>query len=147
MADEERASGRSRAFRPLGGIGGRAAAATLRPFTDAAAVELEELIGTALESEYVRRGLRRALASDGAEQVVDDFFDSGLFDHFVERLLASRALWHLVDEIADSPAVTVAITQQSLGFGDQVGAQVRMRSRRADDWLERMAHRLTSRRP
>lgn len=142
MADQDPDSPRSRPFRPLGGIGGRAAAATLRPFTDAAFVEFEQLLGTALESEHIQRGLRRALDGDGARQLVDSFFDSGLFDHFVDRLLASESLWHLVDEIADSPAVTAAITQQSLGFADQVGDQVRSRTRRADDVLERVAHRL-----
>ena len=138
MADRER----SRGFQPLGGIGGRAAAATLRPLTDAAYPELERLITAALESERIQESLRRALESAGAHQLVDDFFESGLFDHFVDRLLASDALWHLVDEIADSPAVTVAITQQSLGFADQLGEQIRGRTRRADDWLEQRAHRL-----
>jgi hypothetical protein len=60
--------------------------------------------------------------------------------------LASPALWRLVDEIAASPAVTAAITQQSLGFADQVEEQVRMRSRGADDWLEQKVRRLTRRR-
>jgi hypothetical protein len=143
MAEQDRGNARSRAFRPLGGIGGRAAAATLRPFTDAAAVELEGLLATALESEHVQRGLRGAFESDGGRQLVDDFFDSGLFDRFIDRLLASDALWRLVDEIVDSPAVTAAITQQSLGFADQLGDQIRVRTRRADDWLERGAHRLT----
>lgn len=145
MADNPSADARSRAFRPLGGIGGRAAAATLRPFTDAAFVEVEQLLSTALESEHVQRGLRRAFESDGARKLVDSLFESGLVDHFADRLLQSRALWRLVDEIADSPAVTAAITQQSLGFADQVGEEVRRRTRTADDWLEWSARRVTRR--
>jgi hypothetical protein len=146
MPEEPKDNARSRAFRPLGGIGGRAAAATLRPFTDAAAVELETLLSTALDSESVQRGLRSAFESDGGKQLVADFFDSGLFDEFVDRLLASPSLWRLVDEVADSPAVTAAISQQGLGFADQVGEEVRRRTRRVDDWLERLAHRLIRRR-
>jgi hypothetical protein len=142
MAGDRRETQRSRGFQPLGGIGGRAAAATLRPLTGAAAPELERLLGAMLESEQVQEALRRGLDSDGARQLVDGFFDSDLFDHFVDRMLASDALWRLVDEIADSPAVTVAITQQSLGFADQLGEQIRGRTRRADDWLERVAQRL-----
>ena len=142
MAGDQRENPRPRGFQPLGGIGGRAAAATLRPLTGAAGPELERLLGAMLESEQVQDALRRGLGSDGARQLVDGFFDSDLFDHFVDRLLASDALWRLVDEIADSPAVTVAITQQSLGFADQLGEQIRGRTRRADDWLERAAHRL-----
>ena|SRR5436305_3601027 len=135
-------SERPRGFQPLGGIGGRAAAATLRPLTDAAYPELERLISTVLESERMQESIRRALSSVGARQMVDEFFDSGLFDHFVDRLLASPALWHLVDEVADSPSVTAAITQQGLGFADQVGEELRSRTRRADDWLDRAAGRL-----
>ncbi|HEY1592660.1 MAG TPA: hypothetical protein VGF81_12770 [Solirubrobacteraceae bacterium] len=146
MPEDPKDNQRSRAFRPLGGIGGRAAAATLRPFTDAAAVELEALLATALDSESVQRGLRSAFESDGGKQLVADFFDSGLFDEFVDRLLASPSLWRLIDEVADSPAVTAAISQQGLGFADQVGEEVRRRTRRADDWLERLAHRLIRRR-
>jgi hypothetical protein len=146
MSEEPRDNPRSRAFRPLGGIGGRAAAATLRPFTDAAAVELESLLSTALESEHVQRGLRGAFESDGGRQLVADFFDSGLFDEFIDRLLASSALWRLIDEVAASPAVTAAISQQGLGFVEQVGEDVRRRTRRADHRLELIAHRLVRRR-
>lgn len=53
---------------------------------------------------------------------------TGLWDEFVDRLLASRALWRLVDEVADSPAVTAAITQQGLGFADQRQARRSARS-------------------
>jgi hypothetical protein len=167
MADEEPTNGRSRALRPLAGFGSRAASATLRPFTDAAGValsvgmslerravdraldspELERLVGTALDSPRIQAAVKRVLASDGAKQLITSFFDSGLLDEFVDRLLESRALWRLVDEVADSPAVTAAITQQSLGFADQVGEEIRARSRNADDWLERAARRLARRRP
>ncbi|HUO69728.1 MAG TPA: hypothetical protein VMU39_03045 [Solirubrobacteraceae bacterium] len=41
--------------------------------------------------------------------------------------------------------MTAAITQQSLGFADQVGDEMRVRSRTADVWLERLAQRLTRR--
>jgi hypothetical protein len=74
-------------------------------------------------------------------------FDSGLFDRILERLVASDGLWQAVDEIAASPAVTAAISQQGLGFADQVTDQVRARSRKADDWLERAARRLAHRPP
>jgi hypothetical protein len=47
----------------------------------------------------------------------------------------------MVEEIAQSPAVTEAIAQQSVGFADQVAGGVRVRSRNADAWLERTARR------
>ncbi|HUO71734.1 MAG TPA: RDD family protein [Solirubrobacteraceae bacterium] len=77
----------------------------------------------------------KALESENADRLVAKLLDSGLADGFVDRLLTSKALWRLVDEIAASPAVTAAVTQQSLGFADQVGGELRARARRADDWI------------
>lgn len=123
------------------GIGSRAAAATLWPVGEA-----EKLIVAAINSPRVRETVKEALDSDTARDVVAGFFASGLFEEFVDQLLASPALWRLVDEIAASPSVTAAITQQSLGFADQVEEEVRMRSRGADDWLEQKVRKLARRR-
>ncbi len=163
MADDQPFNSRSGVLHELASIGSRAAAATLRPLTGAAGAaaeagisverravdrllesgELERLLGsTSLQAVF-----RQVLESDGAKELIDSFFDSGLFDEFVERLLASESLWYLVDEVAASPAVTAAISHQGLGFADQVGNQVRARSRKTDDQLERTAHRLVRRHP
>jgi hypothetical protein len=104
--------------------------------------ELEHLLG----SPRLQAAITQVIESDGAKMLVDAFFDSGLFERFVDRLLDSDALWHLVDVIAGSPAVTAAISQQGLGFADQVGTVLRGRSRKADDWLERGARRVIPRR-
>lgn len=100
--------------------------------------ELEHL----LASPRLQAVVAQVIESDGAKMLVDAFFDSGLFERFVDRLLDSDALWHLVDVIAGSPSVTAAISQQGLGFADQVGTVLRRRSRKADDWLERRARRV-----
>jgi hypothetical protein len=162
-----RANSGPRVLRPLAEIGSRAAAITLRPLSgviDAAAGagvilerravdrvlesdELERVLIAAIDSARLQLTLQRAFASDGVRQLVDSLFDSGLIDRFLERLLASESLWHVIDEIAASPAVTAAISQQGLGFADQVGDEVRDRSRRADDWVERTARRLARRPP
>ena len=80
----------------------------------------------------------QVVRSDGATQLIDTFFDSGLFDTLVDRLLASDGLWRLIDEVASSPAVRAAVSQQGLGFADQLGDVVRERSRRGDRRLERV---------
>lgn len=151
----------------IGSIGGRAAAATLRPLggmVEAAAEvgtnlqrravdrllesdELERVVIVAVNSTHLQAALKQVLDSEGAKQLIDTFFDSGLLDRFLERLVASESLWHMIDEIAASPAVRAAISQQGLGFADQVGDQVRDRSRKADDWVERAARRLIHRQP
>ena len=59
---------------------------------------LERILTAALGDAHVQAGFRRALGSDGARRLVDSLFDSGLFDHFIERLAASDVLWRLVDQ-------------------------------------------------
>jgi hypothetical protein len=80
------------------------------------------------------------------ERTVGQVIESRLFDQLIVRLLESQELWLLVDEIAQSPAVTEAITQQSLGFADEVADEVNVRTRRADAIAERIARRLLRRR-
>jgi hypothetical protein len=167
MSEDQTGSSRLGPLGPLVGFSTRAAAATLKPIVGVAEAaagaglglerravnrvlesdELERVVVVAINSEHIQAALKQALESDGAAQLIDSLFDSGLLDHFFERLLASESLWNLIDEIAGSPAVTAAISQQGLGFADQVGDQVRDRSRNADDWVERAARRLIGRQP
>ena len=96
--------------------------------------ELERVVGTVLESPAVERLIGQAI-------------ESRLADQAVARLLDSEELWLLVEEIAESPAVTDAITQQGFGFADEVAGGMRARSRNADAWLERTARRALRRPP
>jgi hypothetical protein len=167
MSEDQRGTSRLGPLGPLVGFGTRAATATLRPIVGVAEAaagaglslerravnrvlesdELERVVIVAINSAHLQAALKQALESEGASQLVDSLFDSGFIDRFFERLLASESLWHLIDEIAGSPAVTAAVSQQGLGFADQVGDQVRARSRKADDWMERAARRLIGRQP
>ena len=178
MSEDQRETSRLGPLGPLVGFGARAATATLRPIVGVAEAaagaglslerravnrvlesdELERVVVVAINSAHIQAALKQALESDGATQLIDSVFDSGLIDRFLaglvdsgaldrffDRLLTSEGLWNLIDEIAGSPAVTAAISQQGLGFADQVGDQVRDRSRKADDWMERAARRLIGR--
>ena len=139
MADERPRSPRNDPVHRIAGLGTRAAARAVRPFADVIldGPELERL----LDDPQVLDALRRALAGDRGKKVADIIVESGLVDELLERLLTRPALWHLIDEIVASPAVTAAITQQSLGFADLIGAELRGRARRADDWLENRVRR------
>lgn len=108
---------------------------------------VEQTAARVLEGPEVERVVQAALESAAMERLVVQVIDSKLLDEVVERLLQSEDLWLLVDEIAHSPSVTDAITQQSLGFADQVAGGVRARSRSADAWLERKARRALRRKP
>lgn len=166
MATQRHPNSRTRFARDFISVGSRAAAITLRPFSgalDAAAKggidlerrtlerliesrELEWVLITALTNEHLQSTLRRVLSGEGMRELVDSFFDSGLFEHFIDRLIASPALWRLVDDVATSPRVAAAISQQGLGFADQLGDELRSRSRRADVRIERLGQRLVHRR-
>jgi hypothetical protein len=113
--------------------GGRAPPPPIPPRS----VEIERALIAVAGNPRIHAMIRRALYSETARDLVDDFFESGLFDRFVDRLLASDGLWRIVDEVAESPSVTAAISGQGLGFADQIGGEVRTRSRHADRWLER----------
>jgi hypothetical protein len=108
---------------------------------------IESAVTRVLDGPELERVAAAALDSPAAERLVGRVIESRLLDEAVVRLLQSDDLWLLVDEIARSPAVTAAITQQSLGFADQVAGGVRARSRSADVWLESAARRALRRRP
>jgi hypothetical protein len=108
--------------------------------------QLEQLLGRTLDSEATERLLVRALDSEATERLLVRVLESRLVDEAVQRVLDGEELWLVVDEIAQSPAVTEAIGRQSLSFADQVAGQVRDRSRTADARLERAARRVLRRR-
>jgi hypothetical protein len=116
---------------------------------------VERLAERLLEGPELERIVERALNSPGTERIAGLVVESPvvqqaigqIVDDTVERLRDSPAMWTLLEEIMHSPAVAEAITQQSLGFADQVGDEVRERSRTVDDKLERAAWRLLRRRP
>jgi hypothetical protein len=102
---------------------------------------LEAALTSRLAAESVDRVLASALVDRAARSTLDNavierVLEDGVVDRVVERLLESDELWQLVEAIAQSPAVTDAISQQGVGFADQVAGGVRARSRDADTWLE-----------
>jgi hypothetical protein len=107
----------------------------------------EQIAERVVTGPEIDRLLEAALDSPRAAELVERTLDSRLVDVAVARVLVSEELWLLVDEIASSPAVTAAITQQSAGFVDQVAGELGERSRRADARLERLARRLLHRPP
>jgi len=114
----------------------------------------EQIVSRLLDGPELERIVEAALASPGVERVVAQIVRSRLLDETVAQVIddtaaslpASEAMWTLVDVIAQSPAVTEAITQQGMGFADQVAGQMRKRSRDVDAQLERGARRLFRRR-
>ena len=98
MSEDQRGTSRLGPLGPLVGFGTRAATATLRPIVGVAEAaagaglslerravnrvlesdELERVVVVAINSEHIQAALKQALESDGAAQLIDSLFDSGL---------------------------------------------------------------------
>jgi hypothetical protein len=103
--------------------------------------ELERIVTMALAQPGVERIVSQVVASPVIQEAI-----AHVADDAIARLRDSPAMWALIDEIAQSPSVSEAITAQGYGFADQVGDDIRERSRHADARLERLAWRLLRRR-
>lgn len=99
------------------------------------------LVARALESPGARRAMAQIVESRVVEEAV-----ARLAEDVIDRLRDSQVLWSLIREVVQSPEVSAAIAEQGAGFADQVGDELRERSRQADDRLERTAWRLLRRR-
>lgn len=121
---------------------------------------LDAVLASELAEEAVRRVFERVLSGPELEAAVTQAVDSPQMERLVARvvdsrlmgtaaarLLESEALWLLVQEVAQSPAVTGAISQQGASFAEEVAEQVREQSQHADAWLERAARRMLRRGP
>jgi hypothetical protein len=108
---------------------------------------VEAVARDVVEYAVLDRVLDQVLADETLERVVARLIDSRVLDEAVTRLLESEDLWVLVDEVAQSPAVTDAIGRQGVSFAGRVAGDVRQRSQRADVRLEVAARRLLRRGP
>src|SRR5450755_619706 len=106
---------------------------------------LDRVVASALADGVLDRVVERVVESAAAERLVRGVMESRLIDAVLAELLESDGLWVMIEEIAQSPAVTNAISQQGVGFANQMAGVVRDRSRTADDRLERLARRFTRR--
>ena len=124
----------------------------------------ERAVGQALEGPLVDAVARDIARYAVVERIADRLIAEAVLEHAVDRVLEgpeleriansvldrvleSEELWQLVEEVAQSPAVTDAISRQGISFADQVALGVRARSHNADAWLERTARRALRRAP
>lgn len=106
---------------------------------------IEAIVEDVVRYRVVERVVDKLLAGGVVDRVADRLLADGIADRTVDRIIArlteSEEFWRLVEEVAASPAVTEAVTQQTASFADQVAGGVRTRSHSADAWLERQARR------
>jgi hypothetical protein len=105
----------------------------------------QRVVDRVLQDGVIEQIAERLLSGPELERILTAAFESALPDELIAQLLASEAVWAMIDEIARSPSVTEAITQQGTGFLEQVAAKARERARGADTRLERLAGRVSRR--
>ena len=106
----------------------------------------QRVVDRMLQDGLIEQIAERVLSGPELERIVASAFQSALPDEVIAQLLASEAVWVLVDEIARSPSVTEAIAHQGTGFLEQVASKTRDRSRKADSRVQRLAERVGRRR-
>jgi hypothetical protein len=113
--------------------------------SEVAQVVFDRVLESAFADDFLDRVIARVADSPDVERLVRGLVDSRLVDAVLLQLLESEGLWVLVEEVVQSPTVTNAISQQGVGFANQMAGVMRDRSRSADDRLERLARRFTRR--
>lgn len=113
---------------------------------------VQETIERVLSGPAVASALETILSPETIDMIADEVarsqmvqkitvaaIEAGEIAPIIDALLEREELWILVQTIAESPAVIDAIRQQGFGFADQVGDEVRGRTRTADEILARTA--------
>ncbi|MFM8561412.1 MAG: hypothetical protein ACKOB9_04865 [Solirubrobacterales bacterium] len=94
---------------------------------------------TILSPETVDMIADEVVRSQMIQKITVTAMEAGEMAPIVDAFLEREELWILVQTIAESPAVIDAVRQQGFGFADQVGDEVRGRSRTADQVVARTA--------
>jgi uncharacterized RDD family membrane protein YckC len=102
---------------------------------------LPEALGRSLaEHHVIERVAAGMVDGDGAET-------SPALEELTHRLVDSPAFRRALTEVLSLPEVRTALTSQATGFGDEVAATVRRRSRALDQLLAARARRLLRLKP
>ncbi|MCO5316054.1 MAG: RDD family protein [Solirubrobacterales bacterium] len=107
----------------------------------------ERAVGRILNGPVVEQAVEQALRSPAVEQAILDVVDSDLTDRVWARVLDSEETQKLIEHIAGSPEIRNAIAAHGIGLVDQIGGGVASVSRLVDSLVERVAWRLTFRKP
>ena len=117
------------------------------PYVDALARSLaehrvlERVARPVLAAPDVEAALAEALEQERTRRIVEQALDSRLASQVADHLLRSPELDRVVEQIASSPAVRAALTQQTTSLVAEVAAGLRRRAERLDDRTERTARR------
>jgi uncharacterized RDD family membrane protein YckC len=99
------------------------------------------------ERERLARAFEHALSSPELERRLSDAAGSQWAERFADRLVHSPAFKKALSSALESPEVRSALARQTVGFGAEIGASLRVRTRRLDDRVDAVARRAVRRRP
>ena len=107
----------------------------------------EDLIDRVLSREVTLRLTERILSEPGIVPAANEVLESKVVDEISETVLESDELAAVITKIANSEEVREAIAQQSFGLVTELGAQISIRTRELDGWLERLPRKLAHKEP
>jgi uncharacterized RDD family membrane protein YckC len=106
-----------------------------------ATTDLESAVLAALEDEKTERIVKRVLASPAFEDMLVEAFESQVAADMLERILTSAEMERVLGRVLSSPAVRLALTQQTASLADEMATGLRARTERLDDAAERAVRR------
>jgi uncharacterized RDD family membrane protein YckC len=106
-----------------------------------ASADLESAAVAALEDKRTEQIVKRVLASPAFERMLIEALESQVAADMTERMLSSPETQRALERVMSSPAVRVALTQQTASLADELAAGLRGRTVRLDDAAERAVSR------
>ncbi len=89
----------------------------------------------------VELAVQRVLESPALERCITDAVESTAVKTSVERIVDSPAFRGAMLEVLSSPEIRQALARQTAGFGSELAASLRVRTRALDDSVEAKVHR------
>jgi uncharacterized RDD family membrane protein YckC len=106
-----------------------------------ASADLESAVVAALEDRRTEQIVKRVLSSPAFERMLIEALESQVAADMTERMLSSPETQRALERVMSSPAVRVALTQQTASLVDELAAGLRSRTVRLDDAAERSISR------
>lgn len=98
---------------------------------------IERVVAEVVSSPEFDRAVTAALEHEVARRLADQAIASSLSAEVTDRVLESAELQKIVEHVASSPEVRVAMTRQTASLADELVGGLRRRSERADDAAQR----------
>jgi uncharacterized RDD family membrane protein YckC len=97
----------------------------------------EELVHSLVEHRVLERMAAEFAETGALDQAVENALASPHTQELTDRIVNSEQMRSAIREIVASPEVRKAVTQQTVGFVDELAGAIRARARRLDDRMDR----------